>query len=99
MKKDPIDLAKRIDELFEAKSTPPEATMLIDMVMEGLDQGTIKVVEKIDGKWETNAWVKKAILLYFRMSPMKKMDEGHFFDKIPLKTFSGQHAHQRGLAG
>ncbi len=90
MKKDPIDLAKRIDELFEAKSTPPEATMLIDMVMEGLDQGTIKVVEKIDGKWETNAWVKKAILLYFRMSPVKKMDEGHFFDKIPLKTFSAE---------
>lgn len=51
MKKDPIDLSKRIDELFEAKSTLPEATMLIDMVMEGLDQGTIKVVEKVDGKW------------------------------------------------
>jgi hypothetical protein len=52
VKKDAIDLAKRIDELFDAKSTPAEATMLIDMVMEGLDQGTIKVVEKTkqDGK-------------------------------------------------
>lgn len=90
MKKDSTDLAKRIDELFEAKTTPAEATMLIDMVMEGLDQGTIKVVEKINGKWETNAWVKKAILLYFRISPVKKMDEGHFFDKIPLRTFSAE---------
>lgn len=46
MKKDQTDLAKRIDELFEAESTPAEATMLIDMVMQGLDNGTIKVVEK-----------------------------------------------------
>ncbi len=88
MKKDTIDLAKRIDELFDAESTPAEATMLIDMVMEGLDQGTIKVVEKTNKGWQTNAWVKKAILLYFRLSPVQKMDEGHFFDKIPLKTLS-----------
>jgi 2,3,4,5-tetrahydropyridine-2,6-dicarboxylate N-succinyltransferase len=88
VKKDAIDLAKRIDELFDAKSTPAEATMLIDMVMEGLDQGTIKVVEKTKTGWETNAWVKKAILLYFRLSPVKKMDEGQFYDKIPLKNFT-----------
>lgn len=88
MKKDTIDLAHRIDELFEASSTPAETTMLIDVVMEGLDSGNIKVVEKIDGVWIVNAWVKKAILLYFRLSPVQKMDEGNFFDKIPLKTLS-----------
>ncbi|HEY9715140.1 MAG TPA: 2,3,4,5-tetrahydropyridine-2,6-dicarboxylate N-succinyltransferase [Chroococcales cyanobacterium] len=88
MKTDTTDLHKRINELFEAQATPPEATMLIDMVIEGLDAGTIKVVEKVNGKWEVNAWVKKAILLYFRMSPVQKMEEGAFFDKIPLKNLS-----------
>ena len=49
-----------------------------------------KLSKKRHKGWHTNAWVKKAILLYFRLSPVKKMDEGHFFDKIPLKTFSAE---------
>lgn len=91
MNRDTIDLSHRIDEAFESKSPPVETTMLIDMVIQGLDSGTIKVVEKTASGWETNAWVKKAILLYFRLSPVEKMDEGNFFDKVPLKTLSAAH--------
>ena len=49
MKKDSIDLAKRIDELFDAKSMPAEATMLIDMVMEGLEARGLEIEDVWSG--------------------------------------------------
>lgn len=64
--------------------------------IEGLDAGEIRVAEKnpthpksIHG-WKTNQWVKKAILLYFKLHGNKIMTAGdsRYFDKIPLK-FSG----------
>ena len=53
-----------------------------------LDQGKLRVCEKVKGAWQTNAWVKQAILLFFRISQMQKMEVGPFtyFDKIPLKS-------------
>jgi 2,3,4,5-tetrahydropyridine-2-carboxylate N-succinyltransferase len=46
------------------------------------------VAEKIDGEWVVKAWVKEAILLYFRISEMKVGHYGDYtyYDKIPLKT-------------
>lgn len=62
----------------------------IENVIQGLDQGTLRVCEKISGQWTTNAWVKQAILLYFRMTKMHSMDAGdfNFFDKIPVKKWT-----------
>ncbi|KYG64115.1 2,3,4,5-tetrahydropyridine-2,6-dicarboxylate N-succinyltransferase [Bdellovibrio bacteriovorus] len=59
-------------------------------VIEGLDSGKKRVCEKIDGKWVTNDWIKKAILLYFRIQKMEVMQAGDFtyFDKIPVKKWS-----------
>ncbi|MEO5673356.1 MAG: 2,3,4,5-tetrahydropyridine-2,6-dicarboxylate N-succinyltransferase [Chitinophagales bacterium] len=56
-------------------------------VIELLDLGKIRVAEKIDGEWQTNEWIKKAIILYFAIMPMEEMQAGplYFFDKIPLK--------------
>jgi 2,3,4,5-tetrahydropyridine-2-carboxylate N-succinyltransferase len=56
-----------------------------------LDQGEIRVCEKIEGKWITKEWVKKAILLYFKIKKMKVMDLGllKFVDKIPVKSWTG----------
>lgn len=54
-----------------------------------LDKGTVRAAKPLeDGTWETNEWVKKAILLYFRQQPTKQIDIGPFEyrDKIPLKT-------------
>jgi 2,3,4,5-tetrahydropyridine-2-carboxylate N-succinyltransferase len=52
-----------------------------------LDQGKIRIAEKIDGEWITNEWIKKAVLLYFAIRPMEEMEVGpfSFYDKIPLK--------------
>jgi 2,3,4,5-tetrahydropyridine-2,6-dicarboxylate N-succinyltransferase len=52
-----------------------------------LDSGTLRVCSPEHGKWVTHAWVKQAILLYFRLAQMQVMEVGPFtfYDKIPLK--------------
>jgi 2,3,4,5-tetrahydropyridine-2,6-dicarboxylate N-succinyltransferase len=52
-----------------------------------LDAGALRVAEKVDGAWRVNAWVKEAILLYFAISPMERLEVGpfEFHDKLPLK--------------
>jgi 2,3,4,5-tetrahydropyridine-2-carboxylate N-succinyltransferase len=59
----------------------------IASVIDLLDQGKIRVSEKINGQWQTHDWIKKAILLYFAIRPMEEMPAGAmmFYDKIPLK--------------
>jgi len=52
-----------------------------------LDNGKIRVAEKINGEWIVNEWIKQAILLYFPIQDMQVMEVGPFeyYDKIPLK--------------
>jgi len=53
-----------------------------------LDAGKIRVATQSEpGKWQTHAWVKQAVLLYFAIRPMQKLQAGpfEFHDKIPLK--------------
>ena len=52
-----------------------------------LDNGKIRVAEKINGEWIVNEWIKQAILLYFPIQEMQVMEVGPFeyYDKIPLK--------------
>ena len=59
----------------------------VESVLADLDQGRLRVAEKLDGAWRTHAWVKQAILLYFRMRRMETLEVGpfEFRDKIPLK--------------
>ena len=57
-------------------------------VLEKLDKGQLRVAEQQGAEWVINEYVKKAILLYFRIMPMRKITIGNefeFFDKIPLK--------------
>ncbi len=53
-----------------------------------LDKGLLRVAEPVDGRWQVNEWVKKAILLYFSVRPMEAYKVGPFeyYDKIPLKS-------------
>lgn len=62
-------------------------TDAIKAVVDGLDRGTLRVAEKVDGKWITHAWIKNAILYYFKVAEMSETTVGpfHYFDKIPLK--------------
>ena len=58
-------------------------------VMNGLDSGTLRVAEKINGVWVTNQWMKKAVLLSFRLNPMRAMpggpDGAMWWDKVSSK--------------
>ncbi len=85
-----------IEEVYENIQTQPErvkATEIKEAVEETirlLDTGQIRVANPSgseDGKWTVNAWVKKAILLYFRIREMNVISAGdmEYWDKIPLK--------------
>ncbi|MEY3759169.1 MAG: 2,3,4,5-tetrahydropyridine-2,6-dicarboxylate N-succinyltransferase [Pseudomonadota bacterium] len=52
-----------------------------------LDQGTLRVAEKIDGEWVTHQWLKKAVLLSFRINENRMMDGGNtrYYDKVECK--------------
>ena len=56
-------------------------------VIDGLNTGTLRVAEKIDGAWMTHQWVKKAVLLYFRTHDNQLMagPGTTWFDKVPLR--------------
>ena len=53
-----------------------------------LDRGEVRVAERDGDGWIVNEWVKKAILLYFRLRKVEPMEVGglHFLDKIPVKA-------------
>ena len=52
-----------------------------------LDTGTLRVAEKINGEWVTHQWIKKAILLSFKVNDNQLMPSelNHYYDKVPLK--------------
>jgi len=59
----------------------------VKATIEALDKGEIRVAEKCDGDWVVHDWIKKAILMYFRVASMEthKIGPYEFYDKIPLK--------------
>jgi 2,3,4,5-tetrahydropyridine-2-carboxylate N-succinyltransferase len=67
-----------------------------------LDSGEARVAEKIDGKWRVNQWLKKAVLLSFRLNPMESIAGGPggavWWDKVPSK-FLGWGADEFHAAG
>jgi 2,3,4,5-tetrahydropyridine-2-carboxylate N-succinyltransferase len=67
----------------------------IDAVIKALDKGKLRVCEPVGADWVTHAWIKTAILLYFRRRKSEWLGYAHmmtvasgpqFFDKIPVKT-------------
>ena len=85
MKTDTAALQRAIEQSFESGSVDRDA---VHEAMALLDQGRLRVAEKVDGTWVVHAWVKQAILLYFRIAPMRETHAGEqvWHDKIPLKT-------------
>ena len=65
-----------------------------------LDSGKARVAEKIAGEWVVHQWLKKAVLLYFRINDngIIKGDDAQYYDKVPLK-FSDYSAEQFKAAG
>jgi len=65
-----------------------------------LDSGTLRVAEKIDGQWTTHQWIKKAVLLSFRLEDNAVTEAGpmRYYDKVPNK-FSNYAAHDFANGG
>src|SRR5919199_3070793 len=61
--------------------------LAVEEVIDGLDRGELRLVEKANGEWQVHAWVQQAILLYFRLRQLETWQVGQFeyHDKIPLK--------------
>jgi 2,3,4,5-tetrahydropyridine-2,6-dicarboxylate N-succinyltransferase len=80
-----MGLAERIEELWEADVL--EAAPVEEAIAR-LDAGELRVAEQVGDEWVVNEWVKKAILLYFRLRKVEPIEVGglHFLDKIPIKA-------------
>jgi len=94
-------LAAQIDASFEERSTltpasaPPDIVDAVRQAIDLLDSGKVRVAEKINGRWQVNEWLKKAVLLSFRLFDNVPIDAGYtrFYDKVPLKY--SQHDAER----
>lgn len=64
-----------------------ELKSAVEQTIEMLNHGRVRVAEPVDGAWVVNQWVKKAVLLSFRVQENEVMDAGftRFYDKVPLK--------------
>ena len=78
-----------IEAAWENKDLLKEDTYkdAIRNVVDLLDKGVLRVAEPINGGWQVNEWVKKAVVMYFPIQKMETMEVGIFeyHDKIPLK--------------
>jgi 2,3,4,5-tetrahydropyridine-2-carboxylate N-succinyltransferase len=79
-----------IENLWETPKLSMEASYLqvVEETIRLLDKGEVRSAEKLEnGQWHVNTWVKKAILLYFRLRKVEPITVGNqlFYDKIPLK--------------
>src|SRR4051812_5848332 len=89
------EMQNSIELAFEGKVSLDDSKIheAIEAVIEHLDQGTLRVASPLGaGKWETNEWIKKAILLYFRIRKVALIEAGQltYLDKIPLKNWTGK---------
>ena len=68
-------------------SAPARIGEAVNAVIAELDDGRLRVAEKIDGEWITHQWIKKAVLLSFRLEDNQVLDGGalRYFDKVPTK--------------
>jgi 2,3,4,5-tetrahydropyridine-2-carboxylate N-succinyltransferase len=80
--------------------TTGEIRDAVEIALSRLDGGEARVAEKIDGKWVVNQWLKKAVLLSFRLNDNVVIESGslRYFDKVPAK-FSGWKETQFRAAG
>ena len=87
------NLAAIIEQAFEdranftAETVSAEIRDAVEQAIEGLDNGSYRVAEKIDGEWVVHQWLKKAVLLSFKLNDNAPMQSGdlQFFDKVATK--------------
>jgi 2,3,4,5-tetrahydropyridine-2-carboxylate N-succinyltransferase len=87
------NLQNTIDEAFEHRqdfsplNAPKDLLEAVETVIAGLDAGTLRVAEKTNGEWHTHQWIKKAVLLSFRLRDNGLMEGGEtrYWDKVESK--------------
>ena len=82
------DLEAAVEAAWESRTELSPATQglprhAVEAALDLLDAGKLRVAEKVDGQWVTRQWLKKAVLLSFRLSDNRPMAYG--YDKVPLK--------------
>ena len=104
---DLANLQTTIEAAFDARDDVSEQTVgavrdAVDEALALLDAGKARVAEKTDGDWTVNQWLKKAVLLSFRLNPMQVIEGGPgeavWWDKVPSK-FDGWGAGDFTSAG
>ncbi len=73
------------DRTTISTSTTGAVRDAVDQILRELDSGTRRIAVKSATGWSVEEWLKKAVLLSFRLNPNAKM-EGNAWDKVPLKT-------------
>jgi len=105
---DLVSLEETIDKAFEERDAISTATRgaardAVETALSLLDRGEARVAERgADGTWHVNQWLKKAVLLSFRLNPMEVIGNGPggavWWDKVPSK-FDGWSTNEFEKAG
>jgi 2,3,4,5-tetrahydropyridine-2,6-dicarboxylate N-succinyltransferase len=101
MTRDPLRI--EIEAAFERRLelTPKNSGQAlrnaVEQCIELLDRGEVRIAEPRDGTWVVNDWLRKAVLLHFRLHENIAIDAGftRFFDKVPLKYAHASEAELR----
>lgn len=92
--KDSINFANKNADSYQ------QLNNAVNQILDLLDKGALRVCQKVDDQWIVHQWIKKAILLSFRLHSNKVYSGGpadengsyKWFDKVPLKTNQWDHA-------
>ena len=101
------DLQPVIDRAWDDRdavgpATKGEIRQAVDTAIAALDSGEARIAESNGGEWSVRQWLKKAVLLSFRLNPMEAIGGGpggaHWWDKVPSK-FAGWGEKEFAAAG
>ncbi len=100
-------LQEIIESSFEQRQelspeqAPKALKEAVQEVLSCLNSGQFRIASKIDNEWVVHQWLKKAVLLSFRLFPNQVIDAGfcQFYDKVPLKyqNYSAEEFNQSGV--
>ncbi len=106
------DMESTINDAWDARDTLSTETggairEAVEKTLTALDRGQLRVAEKIDSQWQVNQWVKKAVLLSFRLNGMQLIENAparaghhtHWWDKVPSKCegWGAPNFHEAGF--
>ena len=98
------DLARAIDSAWDVReslgpTTKGEARDAVEAALAALDDGSLRVAEKSGGEWTVHQWLKKAVLLSFRLNDMKIISDAPggavWWDKVDSKFLGWDEARFR----